>query len=154
VSAVARRCRDIRRPLRVIWLDAHTDFNTRELSPSGSLHGMPVACLCGFGPPELTQLDGMTPAVRPQWIRQIGIRSVDPGERRFVHELDLAVFDMRYIDERGIRRALQIALEDLHPDAYLHVSFDVDCLDLRSRPASGPRWPAGCRTARLSCAWR
>ena len=64
---------------------------------------MPVACLCGFGPPELTQIGGAAPAIRPQWIRQVGIRSVDPGERRFVHEQELAVFDMRYIDEMGVR---------------------------------------------------
>ena len=83
VSAVARHCRESHRPLRVLWLDAHADFNTRELSPSGSLHGMPVACLCGFGPPEL-HLGGATPAIEPQWVRQVGIRSVDPGERRFV----------------------------------------------------------------------
>ena len=137
VSAVARHCRETRRPLRVIWLDAHADFNTRDLSPSGSLHGMPVACLCGFGPAELTQLDDEVPAIMPQWIRQIGIRSVDPGERRLVHEQQLAVFDMRYIDERGIRRAMEIALEDLHPDTHLHLSFDVDCLDPEIAPGVG-----------------
>src|SRR5208282_4098290 len=108
ISAVARHCRDEHRPLRVIWLDAHADFNTRELSPSGSLHGMPVACLCGFGPRELVQLDGVTPAIRPQWVRQVGIRSVDPGERRFVHEQQLTVFDMRYIDEMGVRKAMEL----------------------------------------------
>src|SRR5208337_5234 len=94
-------------------------------------------CLCGFGPPELTQLDTVTPAVRPQWIHQLGIRSVDPGERRLVHEVELEVFDMRYIDERGIRRAMEIALEDLHPDTHLHVSFDVDCLDPEIAPGVG-----------------
>ena len=112
ISAVARHCREAHRPLRVIWLDAHADFNTRELTPSGSLHGMPVSALCGFGPSELVQLGGVTPAIRPQWVRQVGIRSVDPGERRFVHEQQLAVFDMRCIDEMGMRQAMELALED------------------------------------------
>ena len=85
ISAVARHCREAGRKLRVLWLDAHADFNTGELSPSGNLHGMPLACLCGFGPKALTQLGGTMPALHPQWIRQIGIRSVDEGERRFLH---------------------------------------------------------------------
>jgi arginase len=137
ISAVARHCREAHRPLRVIWLDAHADFNTREISPSGSLHGMPVACLCGFGPRELVQIGGVTPAIRPQWLRQVGIRSVDPGERRFVHEQQLAVFDMRYIDEMGVRTAMELALQDLPADAHLHVSFDVDFLDPEIAPGVG-----------------
>jgi len=137
IAAVARRCRETGRRLRVIWLDAHADFNTRELSPSGSLHGMPVACLCGYGPEELTGVGGRTPAIEPQWVRQIGIRSVDPGERRFIHDQDLAVCDMRYIDEMGVRKAMQIALEDLGPDTHVHVSFDVDFLDPEIAPGVG-----------------
>jgi arginase len=99
ISAVARHCREQGKTLRVLWFDAHADFNTRELSPSGNLHGMPVACLCGFGPRELIEIGGRVPAISPRWIRQIGIRSVDAGEKRFVHEQGLEVFDMRYIDE-------------------------------------------------------
>jgi arginase len=137
VSAVARRCRDLGRPLRILWLDAHADFNTRELSPSGSLHGMPVSVLCGFGPRELTGIGGAAPAIKPQWVRQVGIRSVDPGERRFVHEQQLTVFDMRYIDEMGVRKAMELALADLHPEAHLHVSFDVDFLDPEIAPGVG-----------------
>jgi arginase len=123
--------------LRVLWLDAHADFNTRELSPTGSLHGMPVSCLCGFGPRELVQMGGATPAIRPQWIRQIGIRSVDAGERRFVHEQDLEVFDMRSIDELGMRAVMELALQDMDADTHLHVSFDVDCLDPEIAPGVG-----------------
>jgi arginase len=137
ISAIARHCREAQRPLRVIWLDAHADFNTRTLSPSGSLHGMPVACLCGFGPPELLRIDSVTPAIKPQWVRQVGIRSVDPGERRFVHEQQLAVYDMRIIDEMGVRRAMELALEDMHADTHLHVSFDVDFLDPEIAPGVG-----------------
>jgi arginase len=143
ISAVARHCRETARPLRVIWLDAHADFNTRELSPSGSLHGMPVASLCGFGPPELVALAGSAPAIKPEWLRQVGIRSVDPGERRFVHEQQLAVFDMRYIDEMGVGKAMQLALEDLADDAHVHVSFDVDFLDPEIAPGVGTTVPGG-----------
>jgi len=104
ISAVARHCRQQGRKLRVLWLDAHADFNTSDLSPSGNVHGMPVACLCGFGPEVLTGIGGQIPAIGSQWIRQIGIRSVDSGERRFLHEQGMEVFDMRYIDEVGMRR--------------------------------------------------
>ena len=141
-------------PLRVLWLDAHTDFNTRELSPSGSLHGMPVACLCGFGPRELLQIGAVTPAISPQWVRQIGIRSVDAGERRFVHEQALEVFDMRCIDEMGVRATMELALQDMDPNTHLHVSFDVDCLDPEIAPGSVPRWREAYPTGRRSCAWR
>jgi len=143
ISAVARHCRDTRRPLRIIWLDAHTDFNTAELSPTGSLHGMPVSSLCGFGPRELTELGGATPAIKPQWVRQLGIRSVDAGERRFVHEQRLAVFDMRCIDEMGMRRAMELALGDLEENTHLHVSFDVDVLDPEIAPGVGTTVPGG-----------
>jgi len=137
IAAVARHCRDRSRKLRVLWLDAHTDFNTRELSPSGSLHGMPVSCLCGFGPRELLQIGGSTPAISPSWVRQVGIRSVDNGERRFVHEQDLEVFDMRSIDEMGIRKVMERALLGLDFETHLHVSFDVDFLDPEIAPGVG-----------------
>jgi len=143
IAAVARHCREAGRRLRVVWLDAHADFNTRELSPSGSLHGMPLACLCGHGPAQLTGIAGGERALAPQWVRQIGIRSVDPGERQFLYEQDLAVFDMRYIDEMGVRSAMQIALEDIDPDTHLHVSFDVDFLDPQIAPGVGTTVPGG-----------
>ncbi|MFM2036092.1 MAG: hypothetical protein RL459_1357 [Pseudomonadota bacterium] len=134
ISAVARHCRTIGKPLRVIWLDAHADFNTNELTPTGNTHGMPVAVLCGHGPKELTHIGGTVPAMRSADIRQIGIRSVDPGEKRFVHEVGLEVFDMRYIDEMGMRLAMQNALAGMTSDTHLHVSFDVDFLDAAIAP--------------------
>lgn len=143
ISAVARHCRDRSKSLRVLWLDAHTDFNTRELSPSGSLHGMPVSCLCGFGPRELVQIGGASPAISPQWVRQVGIRSVDAGERRFVHEQELEVFDMRCIDELGMRKVMELALEGLDQDSHVHVSFDVDFLDPEIAPGVGTTVPGG-----------
>ncbi len=129
ISAVARHCRETKRKLRVLWLDAHADFNTNTLTPSGNTHGMPVACLCGNGPRELIEIGGQVPAIEPKWVRQIGIRSVDPGEKRLVHEVDLEVFDMRYIDEMGMRHAMELALATIDANTHLHVSFDVDFLD-------------------------
>jgi arginase len=137
ISAVARRCREEGRKLRVLWLDAHADFNTSELSPSGNIHGMPLACLCGFGPPELVEMGGFVPAITPSCVTQIGIRSVDVGERRFVHDQGLDVFDMRYIDEMGMRETMEHALAGLDSDTHLHVSFDVDFLDPAIAPGVG-----------------
>ena len=143
ISAVARHCRETGKNLRVLWLDAHADFNTSDLSPTGNIHGMPVACLCGFGPDELTSIGGHVPAIRPAWVREIGIRSVDTGEKRFVHDHHLEVFDMRYIDEVGVRQTLEAALEGLDANTHLHVSFDVDFLDPEIAPGVGTTVPGG-----------
>jgi len=143
ISAVARHCREAGKKLRVLWLDAHADFNTSELTPSGNIHGMPVACLCGFGPKELIEIGGHVPAINPKWVRQIGIRSVDAGEKRFVHEQELEVFDMRYIDEMGMRHTMELALATLDANTHLHVSFDVDFLDPEIAPGVGTTIPGG-----------
>ena len=143
ISAVARHCRETGRRLRVLWLDAHADFNTAELTPSGNLHGMPVALLCGMGPAALTGIGGTTPAIHPSVVRQIGIRSVDPGEKRLVHEHGLEVFDMRYIDETGMRHTMEQALMGLDENTHLHVSFDVDFLDPEIAPGVGTTVPGG-----------
>ena len=134
ISAVARHCRAIGKSLRVLWLDAHADFNTHLLTPTGNIHGMPAACLCGYGPEELISIGGEVPALDPKVLRLIGIRSVDPGERRFVHDVGLEVFDMRYIDEMGLRHTMEVALSMMAADAHLHISFDVDFLDPEIAP--------------------
>jgi arginase len=143
ITAVANHCRKAGKKLRVIWLDAHADFNTHTVTPSGNIHGMPVACLCGLGPRELTHLGGSAPAVDPGEIRQIGIRSVDEGEKRLVKEHGLDVYDMRYIDEVGMRRAMEEALEGADADTHVHVSFDVDFLDPSIAPGVGTTVPGG-----------
>jgi arginase len=137
ISAVAKHCRQTGRKMRVLWFDAHADFNTHVLTPSGNVHGMPVACLCGHGPPELVTLGGHVPAMQPEQLRQIGIRSVDAGEKRLVHEVGIEVFDMRYIDEMGIRHTLEQALFGVDDDTHLHVSLDVDFLDPVIAPGVG-----------------
>ncbi len=143
ISAVARHCRESGKKLRVLWLDAHADFNTSVLTPSGNVHGMPVACLCGHGPKELVEIGGHVPAINAKAVRQIGIRSVDPGEKRFVHEVGLEVFDMRYIDEMGMRHTMELALATLDANTHLHVSFDVDFLDPDIAPGVGTTIPGG-----------
>ena len=137
ISAVARHCEDQGRSLRVLWLDAHTDFNTAHATPSGNIHGMPVACLCGHGPDELTRLNGSKPATRPEVFRQIGIRSVDAAEKQLVREASVGIFDMRRIDEVGMKRVMEEALAGVDANTHLHVSFDVDFLDPSIAPGVG-----------------
>ena len=143
IAAVAAHCRAAGKKLRVLWLDAHADFNTREITPSGNIHGMPVTCLCGMGPDQLTHFGGVKPAITPDQIRQIGIRSVDQGEKRLVKEYGLDIYDMRYIDEVGMRRTMEAALAGVDEDTHLHVSFDVDMLDPHIAPGTGTRVPGG-----------
>lgn len=143
IGAVARHCRESSRKLRVLWLDAHADFNTSTITPSGNIHGMPVACLCGYGPRELTELGGAAPMLDKNTIRQIGIRSVDEGEKRLVHDVGLDIYDMRYIDEIGMRRAMEEALDGVDDTTHVHVSFDVDFLDPGIAPGVGTTVPGG-----------
>ena len=137
ISAVAKHCRDTGKKLRVLWFDAHADFNTATLTPSGNIHGMPVACLCGHGPQGLIEIGGHIPAINAKDIRQIGIRSVDEGEKRMVHDMGIEVFDMRFIDEMGMRHAMELALAGVDDATHLHVSLDVDFLDPTIAPGVG-----------------
>ena len=149
ISAVARHCQAAGQKMRVLWFDAHADFNTAALTPSGNIHGMPVASLFGDGPPELVGIGGFAPerpALRASELRQIGIRSVDAGEKRLVHEAGIEVFDMRFIDEHGMRATMERALAGVDADTHLHVSLDVDFLDPSIAPgvattvAGGPTY--------------
>jgi arginase len=137
ISAVARHCKAVGKKLRVLWLDAHADFNTATLTPSGNIHGMPVACLCGHGPAELVDMGGTGHRLQPKEIRQIGIRSVDAGEKHMLAELGIEVFDMRYIDEMGMRHTMELALALIDANTHLHVSLDVDFLDPDIAPGVG-----------------
>jgi arginase len=137
ISAVARHCHEQGRKLRVLWLDAHADFNTSQVTPSGNIHGMPVACLCGNGPRELVEIGDRVPAVTPDVFRQIGIRSVDEGEKRLVRQAKMDIYDMRHIDEVGMKRTMEEALEGVDENTHLHVSFDVDFLDPAIAPGVG-----------------
>lgn len=137
ISAVAKHCKRVGKKLRVLWFDAHADSNLSSISPTGNIHGMPVACLMGHGPTELIGYAGQTPAILAEDIRLIGIRSVDEGEKRFIHDMGMQVFDMRYIDEYGMRNVMSSVLAGLDSDTHLHVSFDMDCLDPAIAPGVG-----------------
>lgn len=135
VSGVAKYCAEKGKKLFIFWLDAHADFNTPETSPSGNIHGMPVAVMSGFGHPKLLALGHAIPMVDPSQVVQVGIRSVDAIEKHRVTESGVTVFDMRQIDEIGMRGTMDRALDIANKEnAHLHVSFDVDFLDPHIAP--------------------
>ena len=137
ISAAARHCRETGKRLRVLWFDAHADYNTASITPSGNMHGMPVAVLTGNGPEPLLNLSGAVPAVDPHDVREIGLRDVDLGEKHLLAEHEVEVFDMRYLDEIGVRHAMEMALEGVDEDTHLHVSLDLDFLDDSIAPGVG-----------------
>ncbi|CAN7514322.1 arginase [Neorhizobium sp. LjRoot104] len=143
VPGMARYASEIGRPLFVLWLDAHTDFNTPETSPSGNIHGMPVAFFTGqaeFAP----ILDSARPTVDPKNVFQIGIRSVDEIERKLIADHGVNVFDMRAIDEHGIAAIMRQVIEAVNAaNGLLHVSLDVDFLDPDIAPGVGTTVPGG-----------
>jgi len=144
VAAAGRHCaaRDI--PLSVLWIDAHADFNTADTSPSGNIHGMPVAVLCGEGPEELLALGHARPILDPAQVVQVGVRSVDAVEKRKVVERGIAVHDMRRIDENGMRAEMGAALDAVaRRGGHLHVSFDLDVVDPTEAPGVGTPVPGG-----------
>jgi arginase len=130
-------------PAGVLWIDAHGDFNTPETSPSGNVHGMPLAALCGHGLPQLIDLGRKGPKVRPQDVMLIGIRSLDKTERLMIRESGMGIYTMREVDERGIAEVAHEALRRLHHHGRIHVSLDIDCLDPMYAPGVGTPVPGG-----------
>lgn len=144
VAAVARFCQAQKKPLCLLWIDAHADFNTCDTSPSGNIHGMPVSTIAGLGAAEMLAIGHATPMVDPENIYQLAIRSVDSHERDLVIESGIVVYDMRRIDEIGIRAAMQEIIENVKAkNAHLHVSFDVDSLDPTIAPGVATTIPGG-----------
>jgi arginase len=122
----------------LIWLDAHGDMNTPESSPSGNVHGMPLASIMGYGPLELTELAGIKPMVEPRNVALVGVRDLDAKERRLVKESGVRVFTMRDIDERGMREVMSEALRFASDDAAgIAVSLDMDFVDPSDAPGVG-----------------
>ena len=138
VAGVASFYRRRGEPVGLIWFDAHADMNTPETTPSGNIHGMPLAVLLGHGAPELTGIEGFSPKLDPRFCAHIGARDVDAGERELIRKLGLRFFTMREIDERGmsvcVDEAIRIASQA--PAGY-HVTLDVDALDPGDAPGSG-----------------
>jgi arginase len=122
----------------MIWLDAHGDMNTPESSPSGNVHGMPLASIMGYGPPELTEIAGVKPMVEPRNVAVVGARDLDSKERRLMKESGVHVFTMRDIDERGMRDVMSEALRFAGDDtAGVAVSLDMDFVDPSDAPGVG-----------------
>jgi arginase len=124
--------------LGLIWFDAHADMNTPETTPSGNIHGMPLAVLLGFGAPELTNIAGFGPKLDPRLCAHVGARDIDPGERELIKRLGMRFFTMREIDERGMSACMDeaIAIASRGTAGY-SVTFDVDALDPGDAPGSG-----------------
>lgn len=122
----------------MIWLDAHGDMNTPDSSPSGNVHGMPLASVMGYGPPELTELAGVKPMVEPRNVALVGVRDLDSKERRLMKETGVHAFTMRDIDERGMREVMAEALRFAGDDtAGVAVSLDMDFVDPSDAPGVG-----------------
>ncbi len=143
IAGVARRAAERGRPLFVLWLDAHPDFHTLDSTTSGNLHGTPVAYAVGR-PGFVGYFPALPARVDPTRVCMLGVRSVDPAERRALAEAGVTVHDMRAIDEHGIAAPLRAFLERVAAeDGLLHVSLDVDFLDPAIAPAVGTTVPGG-----------
>jgi arginase len=127
----------------VLWIDAHGDFNTPDTSPSGNLHGMPLAALCGHGAPELVDAGRPGPKLRPEDVVLFGVRDLDPGEQTLIQEAGITTYTMRQIDERGLATLALDALERLDHVDRIHVSLDMDSIDPREAPGVGTQAPGG-----------
>lgn len=154
IAGMARHYRRFGKDMGVLWVDAHTDMNTPESTPSGNIHGMPLACLLGHGPEVLTELAGGGPALKPENVVVFGARDVDSTEIPLVKELGVRVYTMSEIDARGtalcVREALEIVLDGT---AGVHLSFDLDGVDPNDAPGVGTPVPGGLslRESHLLC---
>jgi arginase len=137
-SGAATYFREQNQTFGLIWFDAHADMNTPESSPSGNIHGMPLAVLLGYGAEALTNINGFAPKLDPRLCAHVGAREIDPGERALIRQLGLRVFTMREIDERGLSACMDdaIAIAGRGTGGY-YVTFDVDALDPGDAPGSG-----------------
>ncbi len=130
-------------PIGLIWVDAHADMNTPTTTPSGNIHGMSVAILLGDGPPELVNIGTNGAKLRPEQVVLIGIRDLDIGEQKKLRNTGINVYTMRQVDELGMATVIRLALDQLRPYKYLHVSLDLDGLDPEVAPGVGTPVPGG-----------
>jgi arginase len=138
VAGVAAAARERGGQIGLIWFDAHADMNTPETTPSGNVHGMPLAALLGYGAHELTHIAGFAPKLDPRYCAHVGARDLDPAERELIKRLGMRFFTMREIDERGMSACMDEAIEVARraPAGY-HITLDVDALDPSDAPGSG-----------------
>ena len=138
LSGVAAHFKKKEKKIGLIWLDAHGDINTPESSPSGNVHGMPLATAMGYGATELVELQGFKPKVEPQNISLVGIRDLDSQEKKLAKKSGVHVFTMRDIDERGMREVMSDALKYAMDDTDgISVSLDMDFVDPSDAPGVG-----------------
>ncbi|MBI4456883.1 MAG: arginase [Acidobacteria bacterium] len=138
IAGVARYYRDQKKKIGLIWMDAHGDMNTPEISASGNIHGMPLAATLGYGPDALTAVGRFKQKVRPKNTVLIGARDLDPLEKEMIRQSNIQVFTMREIDEIGMRRVMEKAIEIVSDGtAGFHVSLDLDLLDPSEAPGVG-----------------
>jgi arginase len=138
VAGVAEFHRKQNQKIGLIWIDAHTDINTPDSSPSGNVHGMPLAAIMGLGPPELANIFNFSPKVKPENCVLVGVRDIDAIEKEHVRRAGIEVFTMRDIDERGMRTVIEEALRMAgRGTAGYHVSLDMDWIDPEDAPGVG-----------------
>jgi arginase len=138
VSGVGSYCRRKRKKMGILWIDAHGDINTPATSPTGNIHGMPLAAVLGLGPADLGSIGGDFRKVRPENIALVGIRSLDEGEKKHLRKLGVNVYTMSDVDRQGIHRVMKKALKNVTEDTNcLHVSFDLDAVDPTVAPGVG-----------------
>jgi len=138
VAGVSRHFRKTKQKIGIIWVDAHPDMNTPESSPSGNVHGMPLACCIGRGPHGLTHIYNYAPKASPRNVVLVGIRTVDQLEQQNVRQSGVTAFTMREIDERGMQSVMSDAIRIAGDGtAGFHVSFDMDSVDPREAPGVG-----------------
>ena len=138
VAGVAEFYRKQDQRIGLVWIDAHADINTPETSPSGNVHGMPLAAIMGLGPTELANIFGFSPKVRPDNCVVVGVRDVDAAEKENIRKAGIEVFTMRDIDERGMRAVMEEALRMAGRDtAGYHISLDMDWIDPEDAPGVG-----------------
>lgn len=124
--------------LGVIWFDAHGDLNTDQTSPSGNIHGMPLAASIGYGARELTQIGGKMPKVKPENVVMIAVRSLDPGEKELIRQEGIQVYTMHEIDRMGMARVMEEAIRYVSKNTDgVHLSLDLDALDPNEAPGVG-----------------
>ena len=138
VSGVSEFFRRQNQKVGLLWIDAHADINTPESSPSGNVHGMPLAAIMGLGPPELSNLFGFSPKISPENCVLVGVRDIDAAEKENVRKAGIEVYTMRDIDERGMRAVMEDALRAAgRGTAGYHVSLDMDWIDPEDAPGVG-----------------
>ncbi|MBL8733626.1 MAG: arginase [Planctomycetes bacterium] len=138
VAGVAEHFRNRGQKIGLIWVDAHGDMNTPDISPTGNIHGMPLATNIGMGHPLLVEMGGFKPKVEPRNVCLIGIRDIDEIERKVIRESGVHAYTMRDVDERGMRAIMQEAIGFANDGtAGFHVSFDLDGMDPRDVPGTG-----------------